>query len=180
MPGVQATHPPPSPAPAAGQPARAGRAIGSYVLRAALGIGILSLVLSRINLRQLLHLLTRERPAYFIAATAIYVGGQMVGACRWMLLARMIGIAAGYAELLLYYFIGAFTNLFVPGLVGGDAARALYLGRRHHEIGKAVASVVADRGFGLMVLVWLAAVTVAMLGRGVFPAAITTPIFLIE
>jgi len=139
----------------------------------------LSLVLSRINLRQLLHLLTRERPAYFIAATAIYVGGQMVGACRWMLLARMIGIAAGYAELLLYYFIGAFTNLFVPGLVGGDAARALYLGRRHHEIGKAVASVVADRGFGLMVLVWLAAVTVAMLGRGVFPAAITTPIFLI-
>ena len=77
MPGVQATHTPPSAAPAA-QPARAGRAIGSYVLRAALGIGILSLVLSRINLRQLLHLLTRERPAYFIAATAIYVAGQMI------------------------------------------------------------------------------------------------------
>ena len=179
MPGVQATHTPPSAAPAAGHPARGRRAIGSYALRAALGIGILSLVLSRINLRQLLHLLTRERPAYFIAATAIYIGGQMVGACRWMLLTRMIGIVASYAELLLYYFIGAFTNLFVPGLVGGDAARALYLGRRHHEIGKAVASVVADRGFGLMVLIWLATCTVAMLGRGVFPRAVTTPLFLI-
>jgi glycosyltransferase 2 family protein len=171
------TLPPPS-SPAA-EPRQARRAIGSYVLRAALGIGILSFVLSRINLRQLLHLLGRERPAYFLAATAIYVGGQMIGACRWTLLARMIGIAASYGELLLYYFIGAFTNLFVPGLVGGDAARALYLGRRHHELGKAVASVVADRGFGLMVLIWLSAVTVALLGRGIFPPAVTAPIYLI-
>ena len=179
MPGEQARHTEQSTGPAAGEAARGRRAIGSYVLRAALGIGILSVVLSRINLRQLLHLLTRERPAYFIAATLIYVAGQMIGACRWTILVRMIGIAAGYAELLLYYFIGAFTNLFVPGLVGGDAARALYLGRRHHEIGKAVASVVADRGLGLMVLLWLSAVTVALLGRGVFPRSVTTPVFLI-
>jgi glycosyltransferase 2 family protein len=161
------------------QPARARRAIGSYVLRAVLGIAILSFVLSRVNLKQLLHLLTRERPAYFLAATAIYVAGQMVATRRWQLLARMIGVAGNYLEFLLYFFIGAFTNLFVPGLVGGDAARALYLGRRHHEIGKAVASVVADRAFGLLMLIWLTAVCVAVLGRGVFPAAVTTPIYLI-
>ena len=102
------------------------------MLKALLGIVILSFVLSRVNLRELLHLLGRERPAYFLAATAIYVAGQMIATYRWQLLARMIGIAAGYLELLLYFFIGAFTNLFVPGLVGGDAARAVYLGRRHH------------------------------------------------
>ncbi|HEY2106257.1 MAG TPA: lysylphosphatidylglycerol synthase transmembrane domain-containing protein, partial [Candidatus Binataceae bacterium] len=178
MPGAPAEHNQPATAPAA-QRVRARRAIGSYVLKAALGVGILSFVLSRINLRQLLHLLSRERPAYFLAATAIYVAGQMVATCRWQFLARMVGIAGGYLEFLLYFFIGAFTNLFVPGLVGGDAARALYLGRRHHEIGKAVASVVADRAFGLMVLIWLTAVCVAVLGRGVFPASVTTPIFLI-
>ena len=155
------------------------RAIGGYVLKAVLGIAILSFVLSRINLKQLLHVLTRERPAYFLAATAIYVAGQMVATRRWQFLARIIGIGGGYLEYLLYFFIGAFTNLFVPGLVGGDAARALYLGRRHHEIGKAVASVVADRGFGLMVLVWLTAICVAVLGHGVFPPAVTLPIFMI-
>lgn len=159
-----------TPVSAPGLPARKRRAIGSYVLRAALGIGILSLVLSRLNFHQFLDLLVRERLAYFLAATVIYVGGQMIAACRWRLLARMLGIGGSYLEYLLYFFIGAFTNLFVPGLIGGDAARALYLGRRHHEIGKAVASVIADRGFGLMVLIWLAAVTVALLGRGIFPA----------
>jgi len=164
---------------AAAQPVRARRAIGSYVLRAVLGLGILSFVLSRINVKQLLHLLTRERPAYFLAAVAIYMVGQMVASCRWQMLARMIGLVGSYLEFLLFFFIGSFTNLFVPGLVGGDAARSLYLGRRHHEIGKAVASVVADRGFGLLALIWLTAVCVGVLGRGVFPRTITTPIFLI-
>jgi uncharacterized membrane protein YbhN (UPF0104 family) len=179
MPGMPAEPNPPAAAPAA-ERVRTRRAIGSYVLKALLGIGILSFVLSRVNLKQLLHLLTRERPAYFLAATAIYVAGQMVATYRWQFLARMVGITGSYLEFLLYFFIGAFTNLFVPGLVGGDAARALYLGRRHHEIGKAVASVVADRGFGLMVLIWLTAVCVAVLGRGIFPSSITTPIFVIS
>ena len=179
MPAAQPRNTSTPPVSAAGVPIRARRAIGSYVLRAVLGIGILSLVLSRLNFRQFLDLLTRERPAYFLAATLIYVSGQMVAACRWRLLARMVGIGGRYLEYLLYFFIGAFTNLFVPGLVGGDAARALYLGRRHHEIGKAVASVIADRGFGLLVLIWLSAVTVAVLGRSIFPRAVTTPIFVI-
>lgn len=161
------------------EPPRQRRAIGSYVLRAVLGIAILSFVLSRVNLHQLAGLLARERLAYFLAATAIYVAGQMVAACRWQMLSRMIGIAGRYVEYLLYFFIGAFTNLFVPGLVGGDAARALYLGRRHHQMGKAVASVVADRGFGLLALIWLTVACVAMLGRGIFPSAVTTPIFLV-
>jgi glycosyltransferase 2 family protein len=178
MPGAPAEHNRPPSVPLV-EPVRRRRAIGSYVLKAVLGIGILSFVLSRINLSQLLHLLTRERPAYFLAATAIYVAGQMVATCRWQILSRMIGIVGNYLEFLLYFFIGAFTNLFVPGLVGGDAARALYLGRRHHEIGKAVASVVADRAFGLLVLIWLTAVCVAVLGRRIFPSAVTTPIFLI-
>ncbi len=163
----------------AAEPQRRRRAIWNYVLKAVLGVAILSFVLSRLDRHQLLSLLTRERPAFFLAATLIYVAGQTVAACRWRMLSRMIGIAGAYFEYLLYFFIGAFTNLFVPGLVGGDAARALYLGRRHRQLGKAVASVVADRGFGLLALVWLTVVCVAVLGRGVFPSAVTAPIFMI-
>jgi glycosyltransferase 2 family protein len=179
MPGAQAKYQPEPPTGAAGPvTTRRRRAIGGYVLKAALGIGILTFVLSRLDLDHLWRLLSRERPAYFLAATAIYVCGQLVATYRWKLLARMVGIAGDYFEFLLYFFIGAFTNLFVPGLVGGDAARSLYLGRRRHEIGKAVASVLADRGFGLLVLIWLATVCVAILGRGIFPHSITTPVYL--
>ena len=42
-----------------------------------------------------------------------------------------------------------------------------------------MASVIADRGVGLLALLWLTAVCVAILGRGVFPRTITTPIFVI-
>jgi hypothetical protein len=76
---------------------------------------------------------------------------------RWHLLARMNGINGPFRETLAYYFLGMFTNLFVPGLVGGDAARALYLGRRHQRLAEAIASVVADRGIGLLAVFWFAA-----------------------
>ncbi len=64
---------------------------------------------------------------------------------------------ARFASTVAYYFVGMFTNLFVPGLVGGDAARALYLGRRHQRLAEAIASVVADRGIGLLAVFWFAA-----------------------
>src|SRR5262249_57078600 len=73
-----------------------------------------------------------------------------------------------------YYFVGMFTNLFVPGLVGGDAARAVYLGRRHHRLGEAAASVVADRGVGMLALFWFAwAMTLLM--RDAVPAEVIKP-----
>jgi len=87
-------------------------------------------------------------------------------AWRWQLLAAMLNLRGPFAEFLRYCFIGIFTNLFVPGLVGGDAARAFYLGRRHGRMGEAIASALADRGYGLMGLFWLAALVAATINRG--------------
>lgn len=166
--------------PAAPAKSRAGlRGIASYAIRALLGIAILGFVLSRLNRHLLWQLISRERPAYFLAAALIYLLGQMVGATRWKLLASLVGIFASYSEFVTYYFIGAFTNLFVPGLIGGDASRAIYLGRRHHELGKAVASVLADRLIGLLALVWVATTAVALVGRGRLPASLTTPVLVL-
>ena len=67
-----------------------------------------------------------------------------------------------------------FTNLFVPGLIGGDAARAAYLGLRHRRMAEAVASVVADRGVGLVALFWFAAVAAAALSVKL-PRSVTLP-----
>ncbi|HLH76088.1 MAG TPA: lysylphosphatidylglycerol synthase transmembrane domain-containing protein [Candidatus Binataceae bacterium] len=155
------------------------RGIGSYAIRALLGIAILSFVLSRLNRHLLWQLISREKPSYFLAAGLIYLLGQMVAAARWQLLASLVGILARYSDCLLYFFIGAFTNLFIPGLVGGDATRAIYLGRRYHALGRAIASVLADRLIGLLALVWVATVAVATLGRGVLPTAVTTPVLIV-
>ena len=74
-----------------------------------------------------------------------------------------------------YYFVGMFTNLFVPGLVGGDAARSVYLGRRHGRMGEAIASVVADRGVGLLGLFWLVALAAIFLNFASIPSSVIAP-----
>jgi uncharacterized membrane protein YbhN (UPF0104 family) len=65
-----------------------------------------------------------------------------------------------------------FTNIFVPGLVGGDALRALYLGRRHGRMAESFASVIADRGAGLIGLVWFAALVSLLITRVQLPPSV--------
>jgi glycosyltransferase 2 family protein len=145
-----------------------GRAYAGFALRASLGLAVVGLLLWRYNPHTIVSLFARERPAYFGLACAIYLSGLFLSSFRWQLLARLIGLDDHYLRFVRYYFIGAFTNLFVPGLIGGDAARAIYLGRRNHRVAAAVASVVADRGVGTIALFWLA-------GIAAIPMASTLP-----
>jgi glycosyltransferase 2 family protein len=130
---------------------------GAFAIRGALGIAVVALLIRHYDARPVFHALGRERLSYFIGAIAVYLASQIMTSWRWHLLARMNGINGPFRETLAYYFVGMFTNLFVPGLVGGDAARALYLGRRHQRLAEAIASVVADRGIGLLAVFWFAA-----------------------
>jgi uncharacterized membrane protein YbhN (UPF0104 family) len=141
----------------------------TFALRTGLGAAAIGFLLWHYDPRPILHAVARERLGFFAAAVMLYVGGQALSAWRWRWLAQMNGLPGGYPNYLRYYFIGVFTNLFVPGLVGGDAARAIYLGRRYHRLNAAIGSVVADRGIGLVTLVWFAALAAVS-----FPA-ITLP-----
>ena len=143
-----------------------------FAIKLAAGIGLVAFLLWHYDLRSAFRLMRRERPAFFCATVVLYVAGQSMSALRWKLLAGLNGFPGRYSEYLSYYFIGMFTNVFVPGLVGGDALRALYLGRRHHRIGPAFASVIADRGIGLLSLFWLAAVAALCTNRVRLPSSV--------
>jgi uncharacterized membrane protein YbhN (UPF0104 family) len=145
---------------------------GAFAIRAILGVAVVALLLGHYDARPVFHALARERLAYFVAAIALYVASQVMSAWRWQLLARVNSIPGPFREYLAYYFVGVFTNLFVPGLVGGDAARALYLGRRHNRLADAIASVIADRGIGLLALFWFAAGCALMLHTVSLPPSI--------
>jgi glycosyltransferase 2 family protein len=138
----------------------------AFATRIGLGLAIVGFLLWHYDARPALRSLERERPEYFIAAIALYVVGQLLCAWRWQLLAAVINLDGPFGEFLRYCFIGIFTNLFVPGLLGGDAARAFYLGRRHGKMGEAIASTLADRVCGLMGLFWLAALAATLMNHG--------------
>ena len=133
-----------------------------FAARAGAGLAIVTLLLWHYNARPVLHQLSRERPALFLAVVAIYVGGQVMSAWRWNLLGAILKIPAPLIDYLAYGFIGMFTNVFVPGLIGGDALRAVYLGRRHQRLSEAIASVAADRIVGLVGLFWITAAIAAL------------------
>jgi uncharacterized membrane protein YbhN (UPF0104 family) len=155
--------------------------LAGFALRAAVGAATVAFILWRYDLRNVFALLTHERLSCFAASIAIYLAGQILSAWRWRLLAALGGIHAQFREFVGWYFVGMFTNLFIPGVVGGDAARALYLGRRSGRFGAAVASVIADRGTGLIALFWLAAAAApgmaARLPRPILLAVIAAALF---
>jgi glycosyltransferase 2 family protein len=137
-----------------------------------IGVGVLAFLLWRYNLRSTLGTIERERIGFFIATVMLYVAGQVMSAFRWQLLARLAGVGGGYLEYLSFYFIGMFTNVFVPGLIGGDALRALYLRQRHGGIAGPIASVVADRGVGFVALLWFAAGSALLVREVPLPAGV--------
>jgi uncharacterized membrane protein YbhN (UPF0104 family) len=157
-------------------PARPTHPYRAFALRIGLGIAIVGFLLWHYDARPALRSLARERPPYFAATIAIYVAGQVMCAWRWQLIAAVLKLHGPFAEFVRYYFIGVFTNLFVPGLIGGDAARALYLGRRHGKIGEAIASAIADRSYGLLALFWLAASIAMTMNHGMLTPNVIRPI----
>ena len=177
MPSLNPAPASPTDSPAtADEATRRGHPYRAYVLRAALGLLVVGLLLRHYDAKPVLAMLGREKIAYFAAAVVIYLSGQLISALRWRILALMVGISGRYREFVAYCFVGMFTNLFLPGLIGGDAARAFYLGRRCGRLGAATAATVADRGSGLLALFWLAgACALLPIGR-LLPKPITTPV----
>ncbi|MGB8414206.1 MAG: lysylphosphatidylglycerol synthase transmembrane domain-containing protein [Candidatus Binatus sp.] len=161
--------------PAVASAARPAHPYRAFAIRAGLGVAVVAVLLAHYDARPIFRILSRERPACFAAAVALYLAGQAMCAYRWQLLAALLKVHGRYREYLAYIFVGMFTNLFVPGLLGGDAARSVYLGRRHSRMGEAIASVVADRGVGLISLFWLAAIAAMFLNFAPLPRSVVTP-----
>ena len=144
----------------------------AFATRAGFGVIVIAFLLWHYDARPVLRILGRENAMYFIATIVIYVAGQVMSAWRWQLLASVVGARARFRDFFGYYFVGLFTNLFIPGMLGGDALRSLYLGRKTHRMGEAIASVVADRGTGVIALFWLAALMALLVPAGFSPALI--------
>lgn len=143
-----------------------------FAIKLAVSISFVGFLLWHYDLRSSFQLIRRERPILFVATVALYVAAQTMSAFRWRFLAGLNGLSGRCSDYVAYYFIGMFTNVFVPGLVGGDALRALYLGRRNQKIGQAFGSVMADRGIGLLTLFWLAAVAAICATRVRLPVSV--------
>jgi glycosyltransferase 2 family protein len=78
---------------------------------------------------------------------------------RWFSLVRAVGIKIQLLDAIKLGFIGQVYNLVVPGAVGGDVIKAVFLSRAHPKNkASAIASMVIDRILGLAGLFLLAGI----------------------
>ncbi len=136
-------------------------------LKAAVGVGLLAILFWSLDGRQFLRALSAARVEFVVAGLAAYLVGKVLTAIRWALLARPLGFKHSVKELVAYYYIGMFFNLFAPSTLGGDAGKVFYLARgtpdaaRAETVARAVISILADRAIGMAVLFWISAVALA-------------------
>jgi len=142
--------------------------------------GLLAYFFSRIHPERFWNTFATANYSWISLALLVYLITQVISAVRWAALARPLGIETPFNDLLKYYLIGMFFNLFAPGTVGGDVSRIFYLvrDREAHADGRAVTtmhaaiSVLMDRAIGMIVLVWLGAAGLLLFPQYAVPRSV--------
>lgn len=95
--------------------------------------------------------------AYFFVISLVSCGW------RWYALLRVVDIPLKWTRVMLIQWIGLFFNLFGPGAVGGDLAKAVYVVKSADQvqIAKALAALAVDRFLGLLALFAIGALAIA-------------------
>ena len=123
------------------------------VLEALVSAVLLAAILQWAGIHQVLHELSRTQLRWFVPAVLVSIATVPLMAFRWRLLLSAKRIDVPIAWLTRTYFVALFAGQFLPAAIGGDAVRAVELGRRTHDAPEAVASVLIDRLVGLVSLV---------------------------
>ena len=131
-------------------------------IEGAISVVLLVVLLRYAGVDEVWNTLKRTDLAWFIPAVAVNMATVVVMAWRWRLLLSAKGLQVPLGWLLPTYFVALFAGQFLPAAIGGDAVRAIELGRRTEDGAGAVASVLIDRLVGVVSLVMLALVAIAI------------------
>ena len=126
------------------------RGILKLLIRVAVGAAVLAFLFVKADLHQLWHTLQQARVGYLVIAAGAIFGGLLVSALRWKAYLDALEMPLPYATLYRLYFVGTFFNAFLPTGVGGDAYKAVRLGRDRDSMAPAFASVFLDRFAGIV------------------------------
>lgn len=96
-----------------------------------------------------------------VPAIGFLVLATLFAITRWWRLLALIGCPTSWMTALRVTYVGLFFNLIVPGMSGGDVARAIIVVREHPDRrADALMSVVVDRVLGLIAILTLATTAV--------------------
>jgi uncharacterized membrane protein YbhN (UPF0104 family) len=134
------------------------------ILKYVLGFGLLGWVIWRYwqpgdgnpgladALQQPIHALP------LVIACLICMASLILTFVRWYVLVRAQDLPFTLGNALRLGMVGNYFNTFLPGSIGGDAIKAVFLAREQNRRAVAVATIILDRIIGLVGLFWVVAV----------------------
>jgi uncharacterized membrane protein YbhN (UPF0104 family) len=135
-------------------------------IKAAISIGLLALLLSRVDTARLWSYARHASPAWLGAALVLYFLMILASAWRWGLLLRAQDVRLSFGALTNSFLVATFLNNFLPSNIGGDVIRVADTARPAGSKTLATTVVLIDRGIGLLGVVLIAAIA-ATAGRQV-------------
>jgi glycosyltransferase 2 family protein len=123
------------------------------LIRVLIGLLVIGILVWRTpNRADLQHALARAHIGYALAAGLALFANVFVSALRWEAYLGALEIDMPFKTTVRLYFVGTFFNAFLPSGIGGDAYKAIRVGRARGAMTGAFASVFLDRFAGFVAL----------------------------
>jgi uncharacterized protein (TIRG00374 family) len=140
----------------------------ALILKLSVSATLIYLLVSKFGLHEIWQVIKDMNPYVFAAAVVLYWIATFISCLRWR---HFIPQKVSIRRLFSFYLIGAFFNICMPGMIGGDAVKAYYLNRELKVPGNkeqksvkaadisssvvSIASVFMDRYMGAVALITL-------------------------
>jgi len=134
-------------------------------VKAIVSIGLLALLLSRVDLSRLWDVARQASPLWLGAALLLYLAMVLASAWRWDVLLRAQHVRLPYSFLTQSFLVATFFNNFLPSNIGGDVVRITDTAKAAGSKTLATTVVLIDRGLGLLGLALLAATGATLVHR---------------
>lgn len=130
----------------------------SLILRIALSFGLLAWIFSKIDMAHTWSVIQSADLGYLSLAFIIFFFINIAILFRWYILIKALRLDAPFGDVIKWFFIGLFCNLFLPTAVGGDVVKTIGFSKVVKQKPKVFASVVLDRLSGFAGIVIVAAI----------------------
>ena len=133
------------------------RSLVLSAVKAAVSIGLLYLLFSRVDVSRLWHVARTASPLLLTSALALYFAVILVSTWRWSILLRAQHVELPFSFLTQSFLVATFFNNFLPSNIGGDVIRITDTAKIVGSRTLATTVVLIDRGLGLLGLALMAA-----------------------
>jgi uncharacterized protein (TIRG00374 family) len=126
-------------------------ALLKLLIRIGIGLLVVAILIWRTPDRhQLATTLTHAHLRWVVGAAIAIFAGIFASTLRWKAYLDALEIYLPFPTVLRLYFVGTFFNAFLPSGIGGDAYKAVRIGRARGGMPSAFASVFLDRFAGFI------------------------------